>query len=257
MEEKMPQRESIWTGTIPCQRTLLNDPFPSVFSSPSPLEAQGKRSQPTHVGSCLPGLKGLVSDILPARSSHTDRTTEFKNAAAATTIKNAKTENSVQASRKAGMHIYSSLCKLDTMEPFGAEIGLALSSIVECLVQTADLSPTMCLLGLRGIRAQHQPSMGHNLLRGDSSGTKQEVSGFTACGRWGSWDWWTDSRSHPAPHLMTKGGEVAWAQLDIFRAARKVALPCPLLESRNCRYSSAGTSRQKTDDQGLIDSHNW
>lgn len=41
----------------------------------------------------LPSLKGLVSDILPARSSHTDLTTEFKNATAATTIKNANKEN--------------------------------------------------------------------------------------------------------------------------------------------------------------------
>lgn len=81
------------------------------------------------------------------------------------------------------MHIYSSLCKLDTMEPFGAEIGLALSSIVGRLVQTADLSPTVCLLGLRGIRTQHRPSMGHSLLREDGGGATQEGSGFTACGR--------------------------------------------------------------------------
>lgn len=87
-----------------------------------------------------------MSDILPACSSHIDLTIEFKNAAAATTIKNANKENSMQASGRAGMRIYSSLCKLDTMEPFGAEIGLTLSSVMGCLVQTADLSPTMCLL---------------------------------------------------------------------------------------------------------------
>jgi len=70
-----------------------------------------------------PGLQRLVSDILPARSSHIDLTIEFKNATAATTIKNANKESSMQASGRAGMHIYSSLCKPDTMEPFGAQIG--------------------------------------------------------------------------------------------------------------------------------------
>lgn len=165
---------------------LLNDPIPSVFSNHSPLEAQGQWPQPDHVRICLPGLKGLVSDIVPARSSHIDLTTEFKNAAAATTIKNANKENSMQASRRAGMNIYSSLCKLDTMEPFGAEIGLALSSVMGCLVQTADLNPTMCLLRRW---AQHHPPTGHSLLREDVCGgpTQGDVRGFTACGRLGSW----------------------------------------------------------------------
>lgn len=129
-----------------------------------------------------------MSDILPARSSHIDLTIEFKNAAAATTIKNANKENSMQASGRAGMCIYSSLYKPDTMEPFGAEIGLTLSSVMGCLVQTADLSPTMCLLGLRRRWAQHHPSRGHSLPREDvGGGPTQEVRGFKARGRLGSW----------------------------------------------------------------------
>lgn len=42
------------------------------------------------------------------------------------------------------------------MEPFGAEIGLALSSLMGCLVQTADLRPTVCLLSPHEVR--HSPS---------------------------------------------------------------------------------------------------
>lgn len=53
------------------------------------------------------------------------------------------------------MNIYSSLCKPDTMEPFGAQIGLALSSATACLVQPADHGPTVRVPGLSGRWAQH------------------------------------------------------------------------------------------------------
>lgn len=46
-----------------------------------------------------------------------------------------------QASERPRAYIYGTLCKPDTVESFGAQRGLALSSIVGCLVQPAGHSP--------------------------------------------------------------------------------------------------------------------
>lgn len=125
-------------------------------------------------------MKGLESDVVPARPRHKDLTMGFRNATAATTIKNADKGNSIRASGRAGLCIYSCFCRADTMDPFGAEIDLVLSSSQDawCRLQISA-PPCTCSGKVKVGTAPGQPA-----LEGVGCGpTRRGIRSFAAHGK--------------------------------------------------------------------------